>query len=196
MWNPTDYTLPNEPVEGHSRQSAVACGPSDGLDIAHQNQQYDSLPADLSTFWPTFATLPPQNQSSSSSPRLSGATASASSSRATSPFKDASQRLEKQALSSLQILNNSPLIVRPPQSHIRMTDPAQPKQQTGYKPRTLPLASSQYTSPTETCTSADTETSIEENAARGVAYISLEAAAETHYVGQSSGATWASLILK
>lgn len=174
-WSTADYAMPTHQAEIQARPSAIDFGLSHAFEAAQQNQHYETLPADLSTFWPAFATLPPQSQTSS--PLLSGATASASSSRAPSPPKDAGQQLEKQALSSAHI---------PAQTRLQIVD----------KTRSLPLASSQYTSPTQTCTSADTDTSIEENAARGVAYISLEAAAETHYVGQSSGATWASLILK
>lgn len=77
---------------------------------------------------------------------------------------------------------------------------SRPQQSPAYS-QTQVQSRNQYTSPADSvtssiATSAETETSIEESAARGVAYISLEAAAESHYVGQSSGATWASLILK
>lgn len=157
-----------------------------------QSSQFDSLPSDLNTFWSAFPTAPTPSQPS----QLPASTRSSPSLSRPFPQDDQSSIAEKQTLASLEILNRSP-VFKPAAQSGRTHASVESTLQTAHVGTVTPsLSRSQYTSPTETCTSAETETSIEENAARGVAYISLEAAAESHYVGQSSGATWASLILK
>lgn len=159
------------------------------------------MPLDFNAFWSTFQTSPVAGNSTSEagpSAKLGSSSADALwAPEEAASFANrygASDRREEAPMPSQRqdVTSTLPTSIVHGRSSLGSTTAYTAQKNTAGPVVQIPQPT--YTSPTDSCTSGDTEKSYD-STARGIAFVSLEAAAEGHYLGKSSGATWASLIL-